>query len=1218
MALRALRAVFLLLSSMFAVSAFAQTTVTLQQDQNGYTGTTDARLWATNPTINYGANTNYSVSHEAQNSSVVVRFAIFQSEGGPVPNDATITSATLSLFKFSGLEATIKASRLLKNWNEAQATWNVAATGTSWTTAGANSSGSDYVAAPDGQAFVAGASGNNCGSGAPGTPACWLNIDVTSGVQAFKASPGSNFGWKLAYVSGGDAFSNKDFVSRDSTNSPTLRPKLTITYTIATPPTTATLRQGLNSYTGTTDARLWATNPTTNYGTNTNYSVSHEAQNSSVVVRFAIFASEGGPVPNDATITSATLSLFKFAGLEATIKASRLLKNWNEAQATWNVAATGTSWTTAGANSSGSDYVAAPDGQAFVAGASGNNCGSGAPGTPACWLNIDVTSGVQAFKADPAGTNFGWKLAYVSGGDAFSNKDFVSKDSTNSPTLRPTLTITYTGGTGGGGPTVPNASYTWSQVSGTLGVQFNAGGTSDGGSAITQLRLLFGHGSPEEEQTWTNKDLPQTHTFPGPGQYNVTLTATNSVGTSAPFQQPITVAPVGGGDEDIPPAAPGSLAGDLGFAVPTFHSMSLYYQPSAPSGCSETNPSTPCKVWMRYRKSTEPDSAWREGHPLWYDARNSGTNNTLPFKVGVLEYRARGSAVYLEPGTKYYFQFGTGTSHATANFIHYVEGKTWPDSLPEDPNRTIVSQDQGATYVITQGGSASAYKVYDFCQQYSGTVCVDKTVIDRAGTGSSGPAHDRIDPAALNAGQWPDSSFAVVIRANFVIVRNVVAKSSVAAGILVYPNFTDIVIEDSEIYDWSWRKGTISTGNTPPTNPVPGWENGAEWGINNAGGIHLSGNNSRIVLQRNIIRDPHLGSSPWGPWDPADPTDMVHPAGPAGITMFDAGTQNVVRYNEIYSSIADRKHWFNDGLIGRSNFSAGGAPGPDSDIYNNIIRNVYDDGIEAEGGGRNVRVWGNYMDHVGVGIATSTVHFGPTYVFRNVVNRVRQRYDVTSDSGQSSGIGFKAYGFNGGFGGGRQYFFNNTFLQMLPSQAGEPGNRPLGPDAGLISASGGQGMRQTWSRNNILHIWDNNWDSVAIESGGGWNDFDHDIHNGDLIDIGTNPSVFGSNIVRFGSSPPVPQYKAQHGPLGGPRLHADGPPYGEGRFQLSIDATGEQWGTQVPNFTTGMYHIDLARKSGVEVVTGACNARGDPGCPDVGAHQSTSAQPMKFGIHTWP
>ena len=409
-------------------------TVSLVQGQNGYAGTTDAQLAHFAPTTNWGEGEDYELIRESD-SAVLIRFAIFQSEGGPVPNNATITSATLSLYKFWGAASVVKASRLLRNWNEAQTTWNLAATGTSWAMAGAQGSGTDYLATPDGQASIGDAAGQ-CATGTPGPPSCWLNLDVTSGVQAFRSGT-PNYGWKLAYVSGENENSHKEFHSSESTST-TLRPKLTITYTVPDG-TTVTLMQGLAGYAGTTDAQLAHFAPTTNWGEGEDYELIRESD-SAVLIRYAVFQSEGGPVPNNATITSATLSLYKFWGAASVVKASRLLRNWNEAQTTWNLAATGTSWAVAGAQGSGTDYLTTPDGQASIGDAAGQ-CATGTPGPPSCWLNLDVTSGVQAFRSGTP--NYGWKLAYVSGENENSHKEFHSSEST-STTLRPKLTLTYT------------------------------------------------------------------------------------------------------------------------------------------------------------------------------------------------------------------------------------------------------------------------------------------------------------------------------------------------------------------------------------------------------------------------------------------------------------------------------------------------------------------------------------------------------------------------------------------------------------------------------------------------------------------------------------------------------------------------------------------------------------------------------------------------------
>jgi hypothetical protein len=135
------------------------------------------------PTTNYGSAGGFNVVHETNTSSGgsgLVRFAIFQSEGGPVPAGATIISATLSLYKYNGGQAVIKASRLLKSWNPSSATWNLAAGGASWTTAGANGAGADYLASADGQDSVGDADADGCNVWPNFPAACWANIDVTS------------------------------------------------------------------------------------------------------------------------------------------------------------------------------------------------------------------------------------------------------------------------------------------------------------------------------------------------------------------------------------------------------------------------------------------------------------------------------------------------------------------------------------------------------------------------------------------------------------------------------------------------------------------------------------------------------------------------------------------------------------------------------------------------------------------------------------------------------------------------------------------------------------------------------------------------------------------------------------------------------------------------------------------------------------------------------
>ncbi|HET7786842.1 MAG TPA: DNRLRE domain-containing protein [Myxococcales bacterium] len=931
-------------------------------------------------------------------------------------------------------------------------------------------------------------------------------------------------------------------------------PKRMIAFLVASMPlataalaqTTVTLQQGA-SYSGAADDWIICCS-----GADTNKGADVEVDMRSTsdygLFRFSIFQSEGGPVPNGATITSATLSLYKSFGPDAVFKASRLLKPWTEMGATWN--STGAApWTTPGAQGAGTDVLASADGQGSAPDSAANNCADGV-GHEICWLNIDVTAGVQAF-ANGSAQNFGWLLQQVSSSGEFTYKDFISKDATTFSQYRPKLTVNYAGA---GCGAVPVASFTATPASGPapLAVTFDASGSSDGGSPITSLTLQFGDAT---QVTWGSKTQTQAHSYGSNGTFTATLTAANACGTSAPVSRQITVGnnPPG----DIVPSEP--AAGDLAFAVPTFHSMGLYY----------STQTTEPQVWMRYRKST--DTAWRTGYPLWVDPRttdgNSPATNTLPFTApgpvtgATLQYRARGSAVMLDPGTRYYFEFGTGPQSAIT-WLHYVAGTTWQSTFPEDPAVTTIPS-QNDVYVIpaTGGGNPGAYKVYD---GWNGT---SKNVVNRLGQN-------------LTADPGVDAAHAIVVKASFVIIRRVRATGAALAGIYVAPNVTDVVIEDSQVDDWSWQPGTTS-GEPNPNS----W---GTWGQNEIGGIHLAQNNSRIVIQRNVIKAPHFGSFPWDTSSACDPTvpsvPQNHPIGPDGIAFETAGQQNVVRYNEITGDAANRNHWYMDGVGGGDNFSPHGSPGADSDIYQNIIMNVFDDAIEAEGGGRNVRIWGNYLSETKSAVATTTVHFGPTYIWRNVVNHVRTCYQQVADGNPAGDWPTNAFKMGGwdsvrageGYGNGIRYLFHNTVLQS-------PG--AFGAEVVIEPTSNGSGsVAWTIAHNNILETRD--------ETNLGWS-----IQTGDTP-TGSN---FDANMCNGRVDTAIPQpaapytftasqlfYEPGDGAQSVPALGGGG----VGNYRLGAGSVGIDVGQVLPNFSDGFIG----------------------GAPDEGAQESGSAGPMKFGI----
>jgi len=1110
-----LRIVFAVFLLALAGSAAAQTTVTLQDGVNSYTGTADNWIVANSgANINRGSDVNVAI--RAVSDYGIYRFPIFVAEGGPVPNGATITSATLSLYKAYGPDAVMRAQRLTKAWTEMGSTWN--STGTvSW-----SAPGGDVISTPDGTGSVPDSAANNCADGI-GHEICWLNINVTTGVQAFaqavaSGGPSTNFGWRVSAVSSSEEFTPKNFNSRNVTNFPQYRPKLTITYT-----------------TGPAACNSGALRPY-----------------------------DGAPI-NGNPIAIAASGATTFEG-----------EHFN----------------CGGQDVAYHDNVAGNNGAAFRASedvdiiASNDSAGGGfviQNFYTGEWLTYTISVAqagaydlaIRASADNPGSFHFEIDGVDVSGNvpvpntGNLSNYVWVTKTGVNLAAGQHVLKLVsdqqffwvnqlrFTATT----TTGPTANFTWSQVPETLNATFNASSSSAAaGASITSLTLRYGHGTPEAQDTWNNKDLVQTHPFPQAGTYTVKLTVTDSNGVTSPeFSQTVQVT------DPNQTTFPSGLTMANGETRPTFHSMSLYWADAPVPGSGE-------QVFVRYRKLTENPStagSWKQAFPLWYDTRNAGFDNidALPYAV-----RARGSVVYLTPDTDYVFELGVGTTYTPEIFTRQLTGRTWKENFTQEGATTVIPA--GATnYPITSGGT-NGYKVYD-------------------GQGNA---------RALPGNSTQQSC--IRITASNVIVRNVVCTGAWRQGITIAPGVINVVIENNDISDWDWQvQGNLAN-----------WGN---YGAEEIGGVHLEGNNSGIVIQGNKIHDPKWGAFPW---------DFGHPKGPTGIMTLNPGQQNVIRYNELYASgpnlvTADKKHWLYDGMMGNNNFSTQGFPGSDSDIYHNYVRNVMDDGIEVEGGGLNVRVWGNYIDYPSLSaIATTTVHYGPTYVFRNVTNRVRGHHLTSTPEAENweRGVGFKSYGKghdnSSGFtsGGGRQYLFNNTFLQQPGSTYSPAQASDLGISTGLNGGNqlGDDGLRETWSRNNIYDHFRNNGSSIVVHPGA-YGDKFHDLRRRGIEDAPAGCcEVTGPAEAR-------PVYKAQNGWEFFPRLSdPNAPPttndraglgVGIGNFQQETTSSGYNSGLPLPNFTFDIDNLPFARKSGVEVGASVGN-------PDMGAHENGSTQPMQFGI----
>jgi hypothetical protein len=464
----------------------------------------------------------------------------------------------------------------------------------------------------------------------------------------------------------------------------------------------------------------------------------------------------------------------------------------------------------------------------------------------------------------------------------------------------------------------------------------------------------------------------------------------------------------------------------------------------------------------------------------------------------------RGSLVHLTPGTDYVVEMGRPGQAPVVG----LNTKTWSENFPIAKTVNVASG--SGTLKITEGGTPSGYVLY---------------------TG----------PATLDAANSVD--YNVQISAPYVIVRGLTLKGARIDGIRLEEGSHDVVIENNDISGWGRDSGRVSSD---------GWK----IGVNMDSGISAFCRSGpwleRVIIQRNKIHDPRYGSNSWSDG---------HPSGPNHVLFAQCGGNHVFRFNELYSSTGPA-HYVMDAFGGAENFSDIGFPNADTDINGNKISGSWDDGIEAEGANRNVRIWGNYIDSTAVGIATTVTHVGPAYVFRNVYNRSRMMSMKTLDNDERNNA-FKS-GTHTTYGKGRRYVFHNTLLQA--TQAGV--TNPLGAGGGL-SAGGTGALTNTVSRNNILHIWKSWWQSINT-AGGTDNDLDYDLRNGS---ISAYSGAETNGIVG------TPIYATGHG------WQSES----NGQYQLAPSSPGYGRGARLPNFNDGT------------------------AAPDVGAHQSGTPA-MKFGV----
>lgn len=453
----------------------------------------------------------------------------------------------------------------------------------------------------------------------------------------------------------------------------------------------------------------------------------------------------------------------------------------------------------------------------------------------------------------------------------------------------------------------------------------------------------------------------------------------------------------------------------------------------------------------------------------------------------------RGSLVNLAPGTTY----DVALSLAGTEVRSECRGTTWSEVFPIQS--TVKVPSRRTTLAVDQSGRPGAYRLYD-------------------GTGST-----------IDTGNAEDVGIAV--RASYVILRGFSIKNVKQHGIRIFSGH-HIVIEDCDISRW-------------------GSESQQGWGKDYQACVFSNQRDlAAVVVQRCKMHHPSWDTNSWA----EKHGKSNHPQGPQTVVFWESAGNHVIRYNECWSDV---DHYFNDGMGAGYNGGYRGFPGADSDIYGNYVANCWDDGIEAEGGDQNVRIWNNYIEDVLIPIANAAASIGPLYVWRNVSGR---SYSPSGSNWKMTHGPFIKMGYAGGeqWMTGAMYFFNNTIFQQNDNGAGG-----LGGDSRII--------KHCTTRNNLLHVRRDDRRSIAVSRSHAGNDFDYDL-----------------------TSAGFPEGQEKHGLRGVPRYRA-GAGFDRasltGMFQLEPGSTGVDAAVIIPNF---------------------CEAiGGNP--PDLGAHESGTGA-MRFGV----
>lgn len=380
------------------------------------------------------------------------------------------------------------------------------------------------------------------------------------------------------------------------------------------------------------------------------------------------------------------------------------------------------------------------------------------------------------------------------------------------------------------------------------------------------------------------------------------------------------------------------------------------------------------------------NATWHTAPTMWNDTEN---------------YQYKGKVFWLTENTLYYIRatFSDGTSIVGTNPI--LDTITTMDG---DPDQGTIHTYHVAKTGNDTTGDGSSGSPWLTVQKAANTVIAGDTVYVHAGTYSEmvtitadGNSSNFItfmpystDEVIIDGGSSRNNGF-YLNSADYVRISGFTIQNTLKNGFLV-SGCSYSIIDNNTIND-----------------PTVGSTTGVE------GGVRLDNGSDHMIIRDNDVTV-----------TAASDVDMT------AFTWWYAGSSNVFHDNTVTGNSITK-----DGFGGGPENSDGYMN--NSDIYDNVVTGVRDDGIQLEGSDINTAVWGNTLLSNFIGIGFCPVNIGPNYVFRNVI--------VSNPT-----TGSAAYKLgDGSFG--RVYIYHNTSY----TTGGQDGYKETNPGTGEVV-----------SRNNIV------------------------------------------------------------------------------------------------------------------------------------------------------